>query len=141
VRYTCGMVTRRQINALARRIAERFRPSKIILFGSYACGAPEEDSDLDLLVVMPLRGAAVDKAIEIYREMDALGVLPHATDLMVRTPAQVRHRIAQNDFFMREIVEKERSCMKALVREWVTRAEDDYVVAAARAARWQVAKL
>ncbi len=100
------MVTRRQINALARRIAERFRPNKIILFGSYAYGVVEEDSDLDLLVVMPVRGAAVDKAIEIYREMDALGVLPHATDLMVRTPAQMSRRIAQNDFFMREIVEK-----------------------------------
>jgi len=55
------MVTRREINILARRIADRFQPSKIILFGSYAYGEPKEDSDVDLLVVMPVRGAAIEK--------------------------------------------------------------------------------
>jgi len=101
------MITPRQIKALASRIAEHFRPVKIILFGSYAYGTPREDSDLDLLIVMPVGGKAViDKAVEIYRAMDALEVLPHAIDLMVRTPAQLRRRIAQNDFFTREIVEK-----------------------------------
>src|SRR5438270_13493245 len=98
--------SRRQINALARRIAERFRPSKIVLFGSHAYGTPNEDSDVDLLIIMPVKGPVVEMAVKIYREMDALGVLPHATDLMVRTPAQLRRRIAHGDFFVREIVEK-----------------------------------
>ena len=35
-----------------------FRPAKIILFGSYASGPYNEDSDVDLLVVMPYRGAS-----------------------------------------------------------------------------------
>jgi predicted nucleotidyltransferase len=106
--YTCAMVTRRQINKLAKLIAEQFRPAKIILFGSYAYGTPTEDSDVDLLVVMPASGAVVDKAIEIYAAMDALGALPHATDLMVRTPAQLQKRLSQKDVFLREIVEKGR---------------------------------
>jgi predicted nucleotidyltransferase len=100
------MVTKRQINKLARFIAERFRPERIILFGSYAYGTPNEDSDVDLLVVMPVRGHVVEKAIEIYRAMDALGAVPPALDLMVRSPAQLRRRIALNDFFLREIVER-----------------------------------
>ena len=40
------------IRKYARQIAERFKPDKIILFGSFAYGEPNEDSDVDLLVVM-----------------------------------------------------------------------------------------
>src|SRR5437667_5056968 len=63
VRYSClirgtasrcfKMVSRRSIKNFTDEIARRFRPQKIILFGSYAYGKPTEDSDVDLLVVMP----------------------------------------------------------------------------------------
>ena len=42
-----------RIRRYALAIAEEFRPEKIILFGSHANGTPQEDSDVDLLVVMP----------------------------------------------------------------------------------------
>jgi len=42
-----------EIRRIAQRIAERFSPQKVILFGSYAYGKPHEGSDIDLLVVMP----------------------------------------------------------------------------------------
>jgi len=35
------------------RIARRFHPVRIILFGSWARGTAREDSDIDLLVVLP----------------------------------------------------------------------------------------
>jgi predicted nucleotidyltransferase len=41
-----------EIQSFADLIVERFKPQKIILFGSYASGTPTSDSDLDLLVVM-----------------------------------------------------------------------------------------
>lgn len=34
-------------------IAKVFKPQRIILFGSHAYGQPHEDSDVDVLVVMP----------------------------------------------------------------------------------------
>jgi predicted nucleotidyltransferase len=40
------------IRAVVKRIAEKFQPEKIILFGSYAYGQPKLESDVDLLVVM-----------------------------------------------------------------------------------------
>ncbi len=43
------------MDAIARmvnRIVERFDPEQIILFGSYARGSANPDSDVDLLVVM-----------------------------------------------------------------------------------------
>ena len=54
------------IRRFARRIAERFQPDKIILFGSYAYGKPHEESDVDLLVIMRTKNA-IDQSIRISR--------------------------------------------------------------------------
>jgi predicted nucleotidyltransferase len=40
-----------EIQKIVAQLVERFRPQKIILFGSYAYGQPHDGSDLDLLVV------------------------------------------------------------------------------------------
>src|SRR6476620_5182707 len=69
------------IRRYARQIAERFQPEKIILFGSYASGKPHEDSDVDILVVMPARNE-IDQSIAILRAFEQ----SFSTDLIVRTP-------------------------------------------------------
>ena len=48
------MVDRKDIQAACDDIIREFEPRQIILFGSYAYGAPTEDSDVDLLVVMAI---------------------------------------------------------------------------------------
>lgn len=45
-------VTLADIQTVVRKIVERFHPQRVILFGSYAYGAPHEGSDLDFLVVL-----------------------------------------------------------------------------------------
>ncbi len=97
------------INQICQKIVERFRPQKIFLFGSYAYGVPNFDSDIDLLVVMPFEGRVHDQAVKIRRELDS--AMP--IDLLVRTPEQVRERVEMNDFFMREIVEQGRVLYEA----------------------------
>jgi len=99
------MITNRQISALVRQIAEQFSPEQVILFGSYAYGIPTPDSGVDLLIVMPVKGAPVDKAIEIRLAIN----VPFPLDLLVRTPAQVKTRLKMNDFFMRDIIEQGRT--------------------------------
>ncbi len=99
------MIEMNRIESLGKRIAEEFRPDRIILFGSYAYGKPTVDSDVDLLVILPFSGKAVRKAIEIRERIKA--DIP--IELLVRTPEQVAERIAMNDLFMREIVEKGRT--------------------------------
>jgi predicted nucleotidyltransferase len=44
------MVTLAEIEEFAQRIAREYKPERIILFGSYAYGTPNEHSDVDLLV-------------------------------------------------------------------------------------------
>jgi uncharacterized protein len=96
------MITQKQIDDLAARIATNCKPEKIILFGSYAYGNPGEDSDLDLLVVLPFEGQPVYKTMEILE-------LVHPSlplDLIVRTPEQLATRLALHDFFLQEVVGK-----------------------------------
>ena len=48
------MVSQQEIQATCDDIVREFAPLQVILFGSYAYGTPTEDSDVDLLVVMPI---------------------------------------------------------------------------------------
>ena len=45
------------IREIVSRIVSRFKPEKIILFGSRGRGEAAPDSDVDLLVVMPVSGS------------------------------------------------------------------------------------
>jgi uncharacterized protein len=96
------MVEMRQILELSQRISEAFEPEQIILFGSYAYGTPTEDSDVDLLVVLPFQGQPFQKAAEILNDVDP----KFSVDLLVRTADELQQRIEWGDFFLREIVEK-----------------------------------
>ena len=42
------MVTKEQIQEVTRRLVEVYQPEAIYLFGSYAWGEPNADSDIDL---------------------------------------------------------------------------------------------
>jgi predicted nucleotidyltransferase len=98
-----------RIESLSKRIAEEFRPDRIILFGSYAYGEPTEDSDVDLLVIMAFRGKSVYKAAEILTRVEP----KFSVDILVRTQSQVRKRIAMDDWFMQEIVAQGRVLYEA----------------------------
>ena len=89
-----------QIQALSQKIAEQFQPERIILFGSYAYGQPNEDSDVDLLVILPFDGLPVQKAIAIRQQVKS----PFPLDLMARTPEQIQQRLEMGDFFIRDIM-------------------------------------
>lgn len=78
-----------RIREMAERIVRQFDPDRIILFGSYARGDAGPDSDVDLLIVMPLSGSRREKAVEI-------GVALHdirlPKDVIVTTPEEFEWR-------------------------------------------------
>jgi len=96
-----GLVSLSAIRRYVRQIAKRFRPDKVILFGSYAYGHPTPDSDVDLLVVMPARNE-LDQAVRIDEALDRSSAL----DLIVRTPRRLERRLRWGDWFVREIVSR-----------------------------------
>lgn len=99
----------KEIEELTDTIVSIYKPEKIILFGSYAYGRPHADSDVDMLVIMPVRGKAACKAAEILEKINP--AIP--VDLLVRSSAQIRKRLALNDFFLREVMTKGRILYEA----------------------------
>ncbi|MCC3433962.1 MAG: nucleotidyltransferase domain-containing protein [Oscillatoriales cyanobacterium] len=96
------MIERENIMQLSQAIVNESQPEKIILFGSYAYGNPQNDSDVDLLVILPYKGSNFRKTWEILNKVQP----KFAIDLLVRTPVEIEQRLAWNDFFLREIIEK-----------------------------------
>ena len=96
------MITQSQIRQVSDEIARKFRPERIVLFGSYAYGTPTEDSDVDLLIVMPFEGRRSKQAIQIRSAIHA----GFPMDLIPITPERLKYRLECEDFFLREVVTK-----------------------------------
>src|SRR4051794_24364758 len=92
--YLGADIPMRVIRRYARAIADEFHPDKIILFGSYAYGTPHEDSDVDLLVVMP----AHHRHSQAFRIRWRLAA-PFPLDLIVRTPKELAWRLEEGESF------------------------------------------
>ena len=79
------MISQETINEIKNKIIKMENPQKIILFGSYAKGNPNDKSDLDLLVIKesdlirPKRGRDLKWDLADY---------PFETDLLIKTPQE-----------------------------------------------------
>jgi predicted nucleotidyltransferase len=77
------------VQTMVERIAARFQPLRIVLFGSRARGQATALSDVDLLVVLPEVANKRHAAVEVLR---ALGDLAVAADVVVTTPEELARR-------------------------------------------------
>jgi predicted nucleotidyltransferase len=93
---------RDEIIRLCQEIVRAVRPDRVILFGSHADGMPTAGSDVDLLVIMPYQGSARLAAAAILQQVRP----DFGVDLLVRTPAEIDRRLAMDDPFIREIVQR-----------------------------------
>jgi predicted nucleotidyltransferase len=75
------------LHEITNRLVDEFRPEQIILFGSHAWGTPDEDSDLDLLVIVSESDLSPAlRATRAHRRLQGLNV---PKDILVRTRAEV----------------------------------------------------
>jgi len=95
------MISYEQIQSWANLIAQAFKPEKIILYGSYAYGSPRNDSDVDLLVIMPVEGNPIDKGLEIRHQLE----LPRYAHLLVKSPEEIAWRYEGYDPLVRTALE------------------------------------
>jgi uncharacterized protein len=92
-----------EIDKITRQIIDKYRPEKIILFGSAARGEFGPDSDADFLIIKtdtPLYGA--DRIRELSRLIDRN--IP--VDLLVYRPEEVEQRLKREDPFLKAILKE-----------------------------------
>jgi len=78
------------IHAAAQRVALAAKsPSRVVLFGSYARGTANDDSDLDLLVI---EKQVPDKAAEYLRLRNAVGGIGIGVDVVVVSEQEAETR-------------------------------------------------
>jgi uncharacterized protein len=89
------------IRRFARMVAMRFKPDKIILFGSHVYGVSNKYSDVDILVIMATSNQ-LDQTVKIELACDP----PFPLDIIVRTPRSLKWRLAEGESFLSEILAK-----------------------------------
>jgi uncharacterized protein len=92
-----------EIASITRQIIDKYRPSKIILFGSAAKGEFGPDSDADFLVIKkdtPLYG--LDRIRQLSRMIERN--IP--TDFIVYRPEEIEERLRLGDPFLKSIMQE-----------------------------------
>lgn len=98
------MIALSQIEELCERIVNEFNPERVILFGSYAYGQPTEDSDVDLLVILPFSGRSIRKSLEIVNRVQP----SFAVDVLARDPDDTKRRYQEWDPLIRKAMDRGR---------------------------------
>jgi len=94
----------RTLDDVTARLVAEFQPLAIYLYGSYAYGSPNENSDLDVLVVVDESGESFFKrAARAYRALRGLGV---PIDVQVYTKGEFESRAALPVSFERTVKTK-----------------------------------
>jgi len=100
------------LDAIIQKLKTDFTRQKVILYGSYAYGNPESDSDLDLLFIKETSERFIDRWQSVRRILsDPNRMAPIET--LVLTPDEISDRIARGDQFIAEILKKGRVLYEA----------------------------
>lgn len=93
------------IQNILRKLIAEYTPEKVILFGSYAYGDPDRDSDIDLLIIKETSDRFLDRWVTVQRILTGTHrSLPVET--LVMTPLEIESRRAVGDQFIIEILDK-----------------------------------
>jgi uncharacterized protein len=98
------MITKEQIQEATKRLVEVYQPEAIYLFGSYAWGEPDEDSDIDLMIVVNddvnVEWTAYKKGKWAIRDMKI------TNDILVENNKVFKERAKHRSMLEHEIVTK-----------------------------------
>jgi len=102
---TSDVEARKLILDIVEKVKREYRPARVILFGSYAYGTPDRDSDIDLLIIKDTKERPIDRRVAVRRIVsDPKRLVPF--DPIVLTPAEVETRLEIGDQVLRQIMEK-----------------------------------
>ncbi|WP_016778941.1 nucleotidyltransferase domain-containing protein [Anaerophaga thermohalophila] len=83
-----------------------FNPEKIILFGSFAYGSPQMDSDIDIFVIKDITEKEVrDYRVNINKVLwQQLKDKQYPIDVLIDSPHRIKQRIESGDQFYQKII-------------------------------------
>lgn len=100
-----SLQARETILEIVEKLKREYYPDKIILFGSYAYGQPNADSDVDLLIIKETLERPIDRRVAVRRIVsNPKRLVP--LEVVVLTPGEVCERLEVGDQFLKEILEK-----------------------------------
>jgi predicted nucleotidyltransferase len=92
----------KEIQRITQEIVKKYKPEKIILFGSFATGKRKENSDVDLVVIKKTKKKFGARLFEVCQYIHSwLG-----TDILVYTPKEWEKGLKKNYYFFKEIDQK-----------------------------------
>src|ERR1700730_4641350 len=97
------MISEQKIQEITQRLVKVYNPEAIYLFGSYAWGHPDEDSDLDFLIIVDEVEDRYKALVAGYTELSRVGV---PKDLLVVTREEFEARSQNVSQFMYKIKHK-----------------------------------
>lgn len=94
----------KEIEDIKNQLIKKYKPEKIILFGSAAWGK-DEIRDIDLLII---KSNSPHYGIDRMREVDALIEHNIALDMLFYKPEEIEERLKMGDPFVKKIFENGR---------------------------------
>jgi len=93
------------IQKILDKLVTGYAPQKVILYGSYAYGRPDQDSDIDLLIIKETTERFIDRWVTVQQILT--GTHPSIpVETLVLTPQEMEKRLAIGDQFVEEIINK-----------------------------------
>lgn len=92
------------ITKIVNKIKSEYQPEKIILYGSYAYGKPDRNSDIDLLIIKETDERPIDRRIQVRKIADIR--LAIAFSPFVMTSKEIKYCLNRGDQFIEEIMNK-----------------------------------
>ncbi len=97
------MITNEQINYIIKIITETEKPQKIVLFGSYANGSANNDSDLDLLIIKNSEIPVNKRCRELRKHLRGLKI---PMDILMYTQEEIAEWKDTKAAFVTKILEQ-----------------------------------
>ena len=105
------LLTTDLLDQITQRLVSALQPEQIILFGSYAYGEPNADSDIDLLVIVSQSDEPRYRRARVaYKALRGIGM---PTDVLVMTREEVQRKLNVRSSFIRRAVNEGK-----LLYEW-----------------------
>ncbi|MCM8784613.1 MAG: nucleotidyltransferase domain-containing protein [Candidatus Omnitrophica bacterium] len=96
-------VLEKEIHKILDILKTKYKPQKVILFGSAVRGEFEEGSDLDFFIIKQTKLPRHRRPLEIYKFLNDQN-LP--IDFIIYTPEEFKERLSLGDFFIKRILKE-----------------------------------